>query len=66
MQIQVNGTATELPDSATVADLLDRLSLRRDGVAVAVNMRVIPRSQHEQTPLQPGDTVEVIQAVGGG
>ena len=32
----------------------------------AVNLKVIARSAWAETPLQEGDAVEIIQAVGGG
>lgn len=66
MDIELNGAPHTVPDGATIGSLLESLGVRRDGVAVAVHMRVVPRGEHDQTPLQPGDKVEIIQAVGGG
>ncbi len=66
VRVQVNGEERTLPAGSTVADLLEGLGLRRDGVAVAVNRQVVPRSRHPTHPLQPDDRIEVIQAVGGG
>lgn len=66
MHVTVNGKPTVLPDGATVGLLLDELGLRRDGIAVARNRRVVPRSRHDQEVLEAGDAVEIIQAVGGG
>lgn len=64
--MKVNGEVRQLPEPATVAALLEELGLGRDGVAVAVNRRVVPRSAHATHELGPDDEVEVIQAVGGG
>lgn len=66
MQIELNGQPREVAEGTTVGDLLVDLGLKRDGIAVAVHMRVIPRGEHARTALQPGDKVEIIQAVGGG
>lgn len=66
MRIQLNGEARELPEGCTVAALLEALGARREGVAVAVDRRVVPRSQHEARRLREGEAVEVITAVGGG
>jgi sulfur carrier protein len=66
MRLTINGEQTERPDGSTVTDLLKSLGLSRDGVAVAVNRRVVPRTAHPSHQLQAGDRVEVIQAVGGG
>ena len=66
MQIVVNGQPQKLPDGATVRDLVRALGVPVDGVAVAVNLSVVPRSAHAAHALADGDRVEVIQAVGGG
>ena len=66
MDVTVNGKPTVLPPGATVGALLDALGLRRDGIAVARNRRVVPRSEHDTAVLESGDRVEVIRAVGGG
>lgn len=66
MKIQLNGEPRPLSAGCTVADLLSELQLRREGVAVAINRRVVPRSQHGERVLEDGDQVEVITAVGGG
>ena len=66
MRVHFNGEPTLLPGPCTVAELLVSLGLKTDGVAVAVNMSVVPRGAHATTPLAEGDRVEVLQAVGGG
>lgn len=66
IELSVNGEARRVPAGWTVADLLQSLGLRRQGVAVAVDLRVVPRSEHASRPLAAGDKVEVIVAVGGG
>ena len=66
MKVAVNGAQRELQAGATVALLLDDLGVPHDGVAVAVNERVVPRSQHATLELTDGDRVEVVHAVAGG
>jgi len=63
--ITVNGTPRPLPAGTTVADLLAELGLG-DGVAVAIDMVVVPRGEHASRVLTAGARVEVVQAVGGG
>ena len=65
-QITLNGEPRDLTPQTTIADLIRELSLAPDGVAVAVNLQVIPRSDHDRHVLSGGDRVEVIRAVGGG
>ena len=64
--IVLNGQAAVVQPTDRVVDLLLRLGLRRDGVAVAINGEVVPRSTWPARALGAGDRVEVIQAVGGG
>ena len=66
MHIQLNGETVELPDGATVADLLVQLQLTERRVAVELNLDIVPRSQHASRLLQPGDVLEVVHAIGGG
>ncbi len=66
MQLSINGQAQDVPDGLTVAQLLSRLSITAPRVAVEVNARVIVRARHGDTPLQPGDHVEIVTFVGGG
>jgi sulfur carrier protein len=66
MQVQINGEDRVLADGTTIAALLSALSLPMDGVAVAVNLDVVPRGQHADRIIAAGDRVEIIRAVGGG
>ena len=66
MLIQLNGQSYELPDGATVADLLVRLEAVGKRVAVELNLDIVPRSQHGTTVLHEGDLLEVVHAIGGG
>jgi sulfur carrier protein len=66
MDVQLNGQPHRLGTEQTLGQLIDSLELRRDGIAVAMNGDVVPRSSHDETRLQSGDRIEIIQAVGGG
>ncbi|MEX0775422.1 MAG: sulfur carrier protein ThiS [Phycisphaeraceae bacterium] len=68
LKVIVNGEPRELPDQATVGDLVSQLGLAGRAVAVAVerNRQVVPRREHEQAPLRDGDVLEVVTLVGGG
>lgn len=66
MTLKVNGEAQQVPAGCTIAELLDQLGLNRDGVAVAVDGQVVPRTRHASTELTEGAAVEIIRAVGGG
>jgi sulfur carrier protein len=66
MDLRVNGQPRDVPTNTTLTQLLLSLKLVGDGVAVAINRDVVPKSEHPITALAPGDNVEIIQAVGGG
>ena len=69
MRVQVNGEERTVEEGATVQDLLRALGLDKrgpTGLAVAVDRRVVPRSEYATTPLDEGARVEILRAVGGG
>ncbi|MFQ1004253.1 sulfur carrier protein ThiS [Modestobacter sp. SSW1-42] len=66
MNLTVNGSPVDLPEHATVADLVAQRSGGHDRVAVARNGDVVPRSTWAATRLSPGDAVEVLAPTAGG
>lgn len=66
MQVTVNGAPHALPQAAQLHQLIDTLQLTNQRIAVEVNGAIVPRSKHAQYPLQDGDTVLIVQAIGGG
>ena len=68
MEITLNGQAKTVGEGITVHGLLNLADLdpARKGIAVAVNLEVLPRSQWASTRLETGDRVDVIRAVQGG
>ncbi len=66
MKIRLNGVDRDVPEGCTVGDLLAELALKPEGVAVALDRRVVPRTEHAFVRLTTGADVEVLRAVGGG
>jgi len=66
MQITLNGDPKEVSETLTLQQLLDSLQIPAGRVACEVNLKIIRRAFYAQTPIQAGDTVEIIQAIGGG
>ena len=68
MNLVVNGSALEIDDRRTVADVVERVAPGRAarGTAVALNGEVVPKAQWASTALNEGDRVEVLHAIGGG
>ncbi|QDU68245.1 sulfur carrier protein ThiS [Engelhardtia mirabilis] len=66
VHITVNGEPWELALGSTVAELLERLGLRPEVVAVEINRELAPRSTRAERILAEGDVVELVTLVGGG
>jgi sulfur carrier protein len=66
MHIRLNGEDRTIADAATLAQLVDQLDLAGKRIAIEVNDELVPRSEHAQHPLNEGDRVEIVQAIGGG
>ena len=66
MEIIVNGEARQVPETTGVPQLLEMLDLAGRKLALEINCEIVPRSQYTTQRLQPGDRVEIVQAIGGG
>jgi sulfur carrier protein len=66
VNVVLNGEARELPDAATIADVLALLDAPDRGVAVAIDAEVVPRGEWQRARLREGVRIEVVQAVQGG
>lgn len=50
----------------SIGDLLDHLKSNKEGVALAVNQEVVPKSQWNKTLLRHGDNVLIFESIAGG
>ena len=66
MQVTLNGEPCELPDNLTLQELLQRLQLSADRVAVEHNREIIKRARWASVPVRAGDQLEIVHLVGGG
>jgi len=64
--IQVNGESREVSEQVSLQELLHRLAIPRDRVAIELNEEVIRRAEWPAAILQEGDKVEIVHFVGGG
>ena len=56
----------ELPDGATIQNLLTQLELDSRLVAVEQNLEIVPKSNYANQRILAGDTIEIVHFVGGG
>ena len=66
MKVLVNNKETELTQGNTIADLAQQLGLPQQGVAIAVQNQMVPRSEWNEKTLQEGDNLVIIKAACGG
>jgi len=64
--VTVNGSVESLPEGTSVDQVVARLSSSPDGIAVARNGDVVPRSQWSTTIVHGGDRLEILTAAAGG
>ena len=65
-RVIVNGSPQELSEPTTVAEMASVWCTCTDGVAVARNGEIVPRSLWALTEVEPGDKLEIVTAVAGG
>ena len=66
MRVSVNGEKYELPEGLTVGELVERVGLADQRIALEVNREIVPRGEYAATKLREGDRIEIVRAIGGG
>lgn len=67
MTIILNNYPKEVAEATTLETIVAaELGLKRNGIAVAVNNTVIPKTQYDSYIVQPNDAILIIKATQGG
>ena len=67
MQVTVNQQVHILEKNQyNLIQLLSRLSLNQQGIAIAINQDVVPKTQWIETTLNDGDDVSIFTMIAGG
>ena len=66
MEITLNGASRTIPEQTSASDLIQSLGLADKRLALEINREIVPRSSFEQHMIRPGDSVEIVHAIGGG
>jgi len=68
MIVYLNGERVEIPEGATLSELIKlfNIKIREVGFAVSVNEEIVPKSKYDSYKLSEGDRVEIVHLVGGG
>jgi sulfur carrier protein len=65
MRLTINGKEVETT-STTVGELLGELGILSGRVAVEVNLSIVKKPEYATFSLREGDTIEIVNFVGGG
>jgi sulfur carrier protein len=66
MKLKLNGTDSEMQEGITIIRLLETLQIEPARVAVEVNLQIVKKCNFQDHVLKDGDSVEVVNFVGGG
>ena len=66
MKLTINGKETEVKDGLTLSGLLKELDIDSARVAIEVNLNIIKKVNYDAHFLSDGDSVEIVNFVGGG
>jgi thiamine biosynthesis protein ThiS len=66
MTVLINGQSQEVPSGLTVAALLEHMGMKPERVAIERNLDILPRARWDETRVEPRDSFEIVQFVGGG
>ena len=65
MKLTINGEV-QSSSAETLGALVEQLGMKPDRVAIELNREIVPRDQWAKTALHDGDSLEIVQFVGGG
>lgn len=66
MRITVNGNGKQISAPTSIAALLEMVGVNPEQVVTEHNGTILAPQQYHETFLNDGDTIELIQFVGGG
>ena len=66
MRVVINGESHEYSRGITFAELVEELGYGGRRIAIERNGEILPRSRYPDTRIEDGDTIEIVQAIGGG
>jgi thiazole synthase len=66
LRVTINGEGREFDGPINVRDLLARLGLDPQKIAVERNLEIVPRSQYTAVMVGEGDRLEIVHFIGGG
>ena len=65
-KIQLNGDVYEINDGTNLNELLNKLKIRKNKVAIEVNGEIVEKNKYPNLILNEDDKVEIVKFIGGG
>ena len=65
-KIQLNGNPYKINDGTNLNELLNKLRIEKNKVAIEVNGEIIDRNKYSNLVLSKNDKVEIVHFIGGG
>jgi len=65
-KIQLNGDSYEINNGTNLNELLNKLKIKKNKVAIEVNGEIVEKNKYTNLILNKGDKVEIVQFIGGG
>ena len=65
-KIQLNGDPYEINGRTNLNELLNKLKIQKNKVAIEVNGEIVQKDKYQNLFLRKDDTVEIVHFIGGG
>ena len=65
-KIQLNGDSYEINNGTNLNELLNKLKIKKNKVAIEVNGAIIEKNKYLECKLNKDDNVEIVHFIGGG
>ena len=65
-KIQLNGDSYEVINGTNLNELLNKLKLQKNKIAIEVNGEIIEKNKYQNLILRRDDKVEIVHFIGGG
>ena len=65
-KIQLNGDSYEINGRTNLNELLNKLKIEKNKVAIEVNGEIVQRDKYKNLVLRKDDKVEIVHFIGGG
>ena len=65
-KIQLNGDPYEINDGTNLNELLNKLKIQKNKVAIEVNGEIVEKNKYPKLILNKDDKVEIVHFIGGG